>query len=103
MENKPIKIVTQQGKSLSVREIVHRMQNGLPLNVTQHHTFDLSSDCDFDSVVFDDFSEKLDVMNYHIELSEEIAAKMNDKKVKQPDINNNPKPNQNETQENETP
>ena len=96
--------VTQQNKSLSLREIVSRLQMGLPISVNQHQTFDLEHDADFDSQVVDEFSDRLEIQDYHIQLTEQVNNKLSDyKPPKQEPPKQEPlKTNNNETQKNET-
>lgn len=107
-----LNIVTQQNKSHSLREIITRMMQGQSVNVNQHQTFDLDDDPDYDSLVVNEFSDKLEVQDFHIQLSDEINQKVKDykplpkdpspKEPKEEEVIN-PNPSEDEKKKNETP
>lgn len=94
-----LQVKTQQHKSINLRTLVTNLQNGLPVpNYHTHEVFDLDSEPEFDSQVADDFSDKLEILEAHRMLSEEISEqinehyKQNSKKTKSSEAANTPPP-----------
>lgn len=51
----------QRYKSVSLRECFNRMIKGLPINAKTHQLHDLPDDVDMDAVLYDEYSDKLEV------------------------------------------
>lgn len=73
-----LNIKTQQHKSISLRTLVNNLQMGIsPQNVHHHQVFDLEKEPDFDAQIADDFSDKLEVMECHRMMQEDISERIN--------------------------
>lgn len=66
MSKKKLVAKTQQHKSVSLRDLWHRMSNGLPLNVPVRQVYDTfdDKDSDIDDNVFDENADKLELLQY---------------------------------------
>ena len=51
----------QRYKSVTLRECFDRMSKGLPINAKTHQLHDLPQDVDMDAVLYDEYSDKLEV------------------------------------------